>query len=56
MIVQIKIEVKNETEAYLLVNRINLKNEVKEVTFDKQVHKFETKDKVKDIFKNVKRI
>ncbi|OQB06785.1 MAG: hypothetical protein BWY21_01900 [Parcubacteria group bacterium ADurb.Bin216] len=56
MIVQIKVEVKNETEAYLLVNKINLKNEVKEVVFDKKIHKFETKDKVKNLFKNVKKI
>ena len=56
MKLKITVEVKDQVEAYQLINRINLKNEVKEVTFDKQVHKFEIKDKVKDLFKNVKRI
>lgn len=56
MIVQLKIEVKDQVEAYLLINKINLKNKVKEVVFDKVVHKFDTDNKPKDLFKCQKNI
>lgn len=52
MKLKITVEVKDQVEAYQLINKINLKNEVKEVEIDKKIHKFDEDKKVKDLFKN----
>lgn len=52
MEIKITVEVKDQVEAYQLVNKINLKNEVKEVVIDKKSYKFDEDKKVKDLFKN----
>lgn len=56
MIITLKIEVKDKTEAYLLTNKIALTHKVVEVVSDKQTFKFDKDNKPNKLFKCQKNI
>ncbi|MDD4609452.1 MAG: hypothetical protein PHY71_04780 [Bacteroidaceae bacterium] len=52
MILIIKVEVENDLEAYQVLNKTNLKNNVVGAEYNEETYEFNEETKVKDFLKN----